>query len=414
MQPHPALSCGLLLACALPCQSEFEYYHINQVLATGQSLATGVGGTTVLSVTQPFTNLMFDTGICTGVGTGFVPLVNTQRETMYPSFANLVTQLASTEVFIGLPAPIHSHDILVTCHAVGGLNYRKLKKGSNAYQTGMNQVTQARNLALGLGLTHTVRAVTNIHGETDHQTGNTHYQMNLVQWQEDYETDVRAITGQETPVPMLHSQMSSWTWYGQATSLIPIDQLNASKQVPDKLLLVGPKYFLPYADGVHLTSEGYQQLGEYYAKVYDWAVLRQRRWKPLWPVSAQASGSKIIVTFEVPDPPLVLDTTLVSDPGNYGFEYFEPSPSRPVTSTAPIPTLLGVAITGPVTVELTLSGPPAGNKPVVRYAYSGRPAAPAGPMTGPRGNLRDSDPTPSRHGYPLYNWAVHFEIPVTN
>jgi len=27
-------------------------------------------------------------------------------------------------------------------------------------------------------------------------------------------------------------------------------------------------------------------------------------------------------------------------------------------------------------------------------------------------NLRDSDATPSRHGYPLFNWAVHFDEPV--
>ena len=50
--------------------------------------------------------------------------------------------------------------------------------------------------------------------------------------------------------------------------------------------------------------------------------------------------------------------------------------------------------------------------PVVRYAYTGAPGAVAGATTGPRGNLRDSDATPSLYGYALYNWAIHFEIAV--
>ena len=35
-----------------------------------------------------------------------------------------------------------------------------------------------------------------------------------------------------------------------------------------------------------------------------------------------------------------------------------------------------------------------------------------GPQHGPRGNLRDSDATPSRLGKKLYNWGVHFDEPV--
>jgi hypothetical protein len=31
---------------------------------------------------------------------------------------------------------------------------------------------------------------------------------------------------------------------------------------------------------------------------------------------------------------------------------------------------------------------------------------------GPRGNLRDSDTSPSQYGYELFNWAVHFDVPV--
>ena len=72
-----------------------------------------------------------------------------------------------------------------------------------------------------------------------------------------------------------------------------------------------------------------------------------------------------------------------------------------------------VELTGPETVTITLSREPTPSAARrLRYAFSGKPKALGGPTTGPRGNLRDSDATPSRHGYPLYNWAVHFEEPV--
>ena len=45
----------------------------------------------------------------------------------------------------------------------------------------------------------------------------------------------------------------------------------------------------------------------------------------------------------------------------------------------------------------------------LRYAYAGKPGSVAGPATGPRGNLRDSDATASRYGYKLYDWCVHFD-----
>ena len=47
-----------------------------------------------------------------------------------------------------------------------------------------------------------------------------------------------------------------------------------------------------------------------------------------------------------------------------------------------------------------------------RYAFTGVAGATGGPTTGARGNLRDSDATPSRNGSPLWNWAVHFDAPI--
>ena len=98
-----------------------------------------------------------------------------------------------------------------------------------------------------------------------------------------------------------------------------------------------------------------------------------------------------------------MDTVLVSDPGHYGFEYWDETPSPPViTSVEP----------GWDTVQITLSAEPTGTNQFLRYAYTGVPGSPGGPFTGPRGNLHDSDDERSPADEPLYNWCVHFSKPI--
>jgi hypothetical protein len=97
----------------------------------------------------------------------------------------------------------------------------------------------------------------------------------------------------------------------------------------------------------------------------------------------------------------VLDTESVKDPGDRGFEVVDAAGARLRVSS--------VTVTGPDTVTLTLDGtgaPPAR----VRYAYTFTGCSGSGTIA--RGNLRDSDPTPSASGHPLWNWSVHFDEPI--
>lgn len=371
---------------------------LNHVLCTGQSLAVGVGGKPALSTTQPFDALMFSAGVKPegeGALDALAPLVESGQETMSTAFAAEVHELAAPS----------SHRLLVSANGVGGVAYSGLKKGTRAYTRGLEQVAAAARLARARGLTPVVRAVTNVHGESDHALQNLGYERDLVEWQADYERDVRAATGQASPVPMLHTQVSSWTKLGQATSPIPGAQLAASVKSDGKIVLVGPKYQLAYAkDGIHLSNEGYRHMGEYYAKVYTQVVVLGRRWEPLRPRSITLVGDVVRVVFHVPVPPLVIDTALVARADAYGFEYTDDSPVPP--------RIVAVTLDGPDAVLLKLSAAPTAAGRRVRYAYTGTPNARGGPREGPRGNLRDSDETPSRHKNPLYDWAVHFDEPV--
>lgn len=407
--PRPAVDGG-------PSRLSPSFVHkdVNHVLATGQSLSVGAVGSPPLSNTQPYANLTFPTGVMSGaVGlTSFVPLVegdviagtNVPVETMSSAFANLVTKMAREELLTGEPPGRTSHDLLVSVHGVGGTAYAGLKKGTIPYATGIAQAMAGRDVAAAANKSFVVRAVTTVHGESDHVAQNANYQADLLAWQADYEADVKALTNQTEPVPLFQTQMSSWTKYGQATSAIPAMQLGAHVAAPGKVILVGPKYHLPYApDGVHLTNEGYRHMGEDYAKVYRHVVLEGRTWEPVRPKTVSRVGALVTIVFHVPVPPLVLDTAAVENPGAFGFEFKDEVASVGVTS---------VQVVAPDTVTLTLASVPKGQLGRVRYAFTGTATASAGSKTGPRGNLRDSDPTASRLGYFLYNWCIHFDAPV--
>jgi hypothetical protein len=375
---------------------------VNHVLSTGQSLSVGSCGAPALSTRQPYANLMLEPDVLNGGrhSTRFVPLLETNVETMSSAFANLVTRMAEEDG--------SRHDLLVSVHGINGFPYSTLKKGTAAYEHGMAQVRTARELASAARKSYVVRAVTNVHGESDHIEGNADYRSNLLDWQRDYENDVRAATGQKDPVPMFITQMSTWTMYGSATSAIPVAQLEGHLAAPGKVILVGPKYHLPYApDGVHLTNEGYRHMGEDYAKAYRRVVLEGRTWEPVRPKQITRSDAVLTVVFHVPSPPLVFDTARVSNPGAYGFRYVDDSGAPPAIAHA--------AVTAPDTVTIWLAAPPTGANARLHYAFTGTAGARGGPTSGARGNLRDSDTTPSRSGNALYNWCVHFDeaVPAT-
>lgn len=412
-------------------------YDVNHVLGTGQSNAIGFAGKEVLTTGGDFGGLMFDVGVMTAADcdadgcktyekpTGFVPLAEGDRyfdyrvETMSSGFANEASRLVGD----GSGA---RHDVLVSVHGRSGNPYGCVRKDGCdyfdgrgyvfAFDDGMKQVADARAIARAAGKSYGVRAVTVVHGESDHYAGTfpldgtdgkkgaiQTYADALVEWQRDYEAAIKKITGQKTAVPMFVSQMSNWN--DVPNSEIPLRQLEAHDRAPGAVVMVGPTYFLPFADDcIHFTSHGNRRLGEYFAKAYAQVVGRNVPWEPLRPTKVTIEGNTVTARFAVPKPPLVLDTEHVRDPGNYGFEYAD-------DSDAP-PGITGVEVTGDDVVTITLERAPEATGKRLRYAFTATPKTCPGPQRGPRGNLRDSDATRSNYGYDLPNWAVHFDAPI--
>jgi hypothetical protein len=446
----------------------YKHYDINHVLSTGQSDSVANGASPPITLTQPFTNLSFDVGVMTGRGataangcdgegcrtyetpTDFVPLKEGDRflaikdqpegfpvETMSSGLANQASVFAKAWFEkVGLPHP--SHDVLVSLHGRSGNTYWCLRRDINpapgfCYQPsyyispfaeGLMQVASAKQIAAAKNKTYVVRAVTAIHGGSDHygnegeladldrndgmgSVGN--YAGALLEWQRDYETEVRAITGQAEAVPLFISQFGSFT--DKPVSRIPVRQLEAHVTAPGKVIVVTPNYpFVHYEDCNHYTNYSQRRLGAYFAKAYQKVVVEGGTFEPLRPTTITRAGNVLTVKFIVPVPPMVVDTTRVTNPGNLGFTYADSSSSASIANVEVLP---------PDTVRITLSGAPTGNAKKLRYALNAPvPTACPGPTEGARGNLRDSDTTVGYHRdaanapYELHNWAVHFELDV--
>lgn len=349
----------------------------------GQSLAAGGGsGTTSISTSQPYANKMFTGGILRPSNiSGYTALIESGgKETIASGFANQIA--AWQRAVITGDA---SRDLLMTDWAEDGQGYSVLKKGGSGsqYASSIACVTAANgNLPAGKSRIN-VGATLCVHGEAD--SSNFNYNNNLLEWQSDYESDIRAITGQTGVIPMLISQFQS-DYIGKG------QMLDAAISQPSRIFLVGPKYFLAHSDSLHLESAAYITLGEHYAKAYWQTVVLGQPWSPLRPTSYSRNAGVITLTYTGKVGNLVFDTSTLANPGNYGFTYDDSATHTiSVSSVAITDAAAGV-------VQITLSST-ASTGGTLLYA-----------PTSAGGNLRDSDPTVARSGASLYNWACHWGV----
>jgi hypothetical protein len=292
-----------------------------------------------------------------------------------------------------------------------GLAYNNLQKGTAAYNAGLSVIQAAYNLAAKPFI---IGCIIVSHGESDQ--ANPQYGQNLIQWQKDYQADIQAITKQVQPIPFIMTQTANWQANGTGGVATPTAAAliaNACIANPGVLINAGPSYQYPYFTGdglgIHFNGYGQSWRGEMSAKAYR-KYLQSGDFQPLRPLTAQRTGAQILVTFLVPVAPLVIDTVHVVPPTNfpgsmYGFEF--------VDGSATPPTITNVQITSPTQVTITLSAAPTGATPTLRYAWTGIVNNYSGPTTGPRGNLRDSDPMPSLRTFTLANWCIAFSMPTT-
>lgn len=370
------------------------------VLVTGQSLPEGgVGGDIVSGVKTPSfpgRALMFSpqpVGLNTQTLSAIpVDLVEPERVTIGHSLTKTLAT-GNEDVF------------LFSGQAWGGKPYSDLRKGgsSGVYEKCIQQVANAKAQFPNIKYL----AVSIIHGEQDGLNNNTNYAEDLAAWVNDFDADIKAKTGQSENVIGYVDQTSTAGGYNfnggisETTFPTPLEQLKAHKNY-NNIVLVCPKYFLPYADHSHITNLAQRILGEYHAKSQEIG----NTYEPLRPSSITGSGSTVVVNFIGNVGGLVFDTTKVNAATNMGFQYLDDS-GRSITD---------VSITGANQVTVTLDGVIGANA-FLSYAYHNGDGGASSQVAGlgDRGNLRDSDATASLYdnSYALHNWCVTFREQVT-
>jgi hypothetical protein len=365
------------------------------VIGTGQSLSVGAGAPAI-TTEQPFGNLKLAKRDATW---SLVPLVEPIRpyprigdgqypgnilgETPHSAMANQLTSLARAD---GL-------DDYVTIHSVVGWSGHCLSDidqhgNGKAYPASLEEVRAIKTLADAQHRSFAVLAITLTHGECDSR--NTDYERGLFRLWQDYDRDLRAITGQSDHVVLLESQQGTFP-FENGVSEGTLAQWSVGVSHPNQVICVGPKYQYAYvADRIHMDAPSYRRLGEKYAEVMDRVVRRHESWAPLQPTSASRDGPTLVVHFHVPNPPLAWDESL-APPHQGSFVEWANGRGFEVEDERGAVAIASVELRGS-DVVITPRGATRGSV-TIRYATmqdSRRPAG--GDVFGRRGQLRDSDP----------------------
>lgn len=409
----------------------------NYIGLTGQSNTVGLLATPALDTVPvyPFQAFMFANGLALGlqnnstvtaltptVLTGFAPLVEGGvpnaggYETIASSVVDNLNDRGNYPVLVANTA-VGNQDLATVCAGAGGAC-----SGTPGamWTNALDAITSAATYTThGGGIIE--RAQMMIQGERDDSEGTSQstYSNELTAFQSGWQPTAQAVTGQSAAIPLFLAQISNWTGNSHTTSVIPLAQLATGTQANSNVYLVAPQYFLVYTNTLHIGNTSERLIGEYfwqaYASVVQGGATTSNAFLT-YPTSVSIAGAVITVTFNVPVPPLVLDTTssilsrTIPTWTNDGFAYTDNSSPPSISSVA-----LGGNACSPVNtcVQITLSGTPtatAGNRHI-EYAYVGTSGATPGTSSGAGGNLRDSNTVMSRWGYgPLYNWAATFNV----
>lgn len=384
----------------------------------GQSLAGGIGSGRISSAATATGWLMPSGGIEDGqtlsVGLTGLPLTSSSFVGMDPTVAKNLYENPLYGVCAQLQGMLNAESAAVSVsgsaswHGEYKISQLDKEGGSPQYDVA---VAQSRAYA-GYSSTEAKSFLSHvmcwIQGESDITAGTSpdEYLRRLNNLIADYQSDV----GQDMPPVMVTYQTGSHTRRAPYYSPdIPQVQLLAANTNP-YIFMACPTYVFPYnSDGVHMPGNSYRWMGCYFGKAI-YHILTENAWKPLQPESVYRNGRVVTVVMHVPVSPLVLDTDMVSNPGDYGFEVWGDTDGARKT-------IQSVTVSGN-RVTLVLDADP-GQTVVVKYAQ-GTQGANAGPTTGARGNLRDSDSTLAycrdvtatdpNSPYKLYNWCPIFSL----
>jgi hypothetical protein len=397
------------------------------VIGTGQSLSVGARAFDIKATNQLYGNLQLYTDHLPwpidpdNTNLAMIPLVEPigRHSPAYPSSwpENIEAETYHTAMADEVSVLVHDatgHDFIGVHSEVGenGQGMKYIKKGAvhhglngRSFEGAMIETKAIERLARAQGKTFGVGAIVVTHGESD--AGNKDYETELHQLWSDYDTDVRAITGQKQSPQMILSQQNVVVDYSPSTQA----QWKIGVDYPKDIVCSGPKYQYPYyTDGIHLVADGYEQLGEKYGEVYFHRVILGEDWQPLYPTGIKRDGAVITIQFHVPTPPLNWDTNL--PPAHPSVEEWKNGKGFEVCTASGSKVAIQSVEISDDSVVITCASDPGSNAKVsyAMVAEKERRTVPSG-GTVRWGLLHDSDPfTGVFTKKPQPNYCVAFEM----
>ena len=287
-----------------------------------------------------------------------------------------------------------------------------MSKGTEPYKRFLRDIDHAYKKAKTRGWAFTVPAICWMQGESDIANyPQTDYRQLLTQIRDDLNRDVKAITGQQQDVRFICYQTNAVSRgdrfkansYECQESKVPQTMMEMVRD--DSLFWASsPTYLYNFArEAIHIDAIGQKRLGNMAARAALGILRGGPRFQGLVPLRTEVDGNDLQIVFNVPCPPLTIDTVLVKKAANYGFSVVTPEGTDIVSE---------VLLTSDSTVTLRCSQSPVGSK--IRYAINGE-LTKSGYEHGPRGNLRDSQGdnvtvTIGQQVYPQHNWCYQFDF----
>lgn len=335
----------------------------------------------------------------------------------------------------------------------GGMSVAELSKGTQYYDNVINFIRAAKVKCEEAGLTLTVPCFTWTQGEEDMRAGGIAanygvgnydpfaYKNRLKKLIDDFNADIKAITGQTADVLCVSYQVASHTSYARYPRIALQQQQLAMED--DRMILAKVMYDVDYAtEGnyqVHAPAATYRNMGNMYGVAIFRACVLQEKVEALHPTDFNVEGTEVYIKFNVPSGNLELDTTLINNlpDGNFGFQIYNVNEQNGKAGSISTATTIieKVEIISRDIVKLTLNREPepgetltygingdywqniSGSKTKMTGGEGADNITKSGRKHGARGCLRDSQPLKNLNTgvkyQNLYNWCVIFEYKFT-
>ena len=317
---------------------------------------------------------------------------------VYGMAESLITQLGQDTILCIFPGG-HGQNTIT-----------QLMKPVDPYNKFIEEIAYAYETAQELGWEFQIPAICWMQGESDiAEYPDTDYKSLFHQMYNNLNTDIKHVTHQANDIRIICYQTSAITkgdrfknnnYYGTESQTPEIQM----EMVRDDSLIwaMGPTYSYDFVREVlHIDAVGQKRIGDLAAKSALGILRHEPRFIGLVPMETKIEGNTISIVFNVPTPPLCLDTVQVMKADHYGFNIIRQDNTDIISD---------VVLQGD-TVVITCQESPRGCR--IRYGVNGE-FRKGGRLHGPRGNLRDSQGdrrkvTINGKTYPQDNWCYIFD-----